>query len=255
MNYFLYSGAGNTFALTEDPLSASDAKRLCEDCDVDGVIFKTSSSSEEIPMHILNRDGSEAEMCGNGLRCFIKFLIQQNISRDVYHIQTLAGMHKAWINGENVCVQCPPPKDFRWNLTLESCTVHALNTGVPHAVIFVDSVEEIDLQHLGPKIRYHSFFPKGTNVNVVQKLNQSSIRIRTYERGVEAETLACGTGTVAAALAAAHELHIASPLTVHVQSGECVLITFSPDWKTIVMEGPAQYVGKGVFHSTLSISS
>jgi len=240
MRYALYSGAGNTFALIEEPISSQNAILLCEACDVDGVIF----SEDVFRMRIFNRDGSEAEMCGNGLRCFIKFLMEQNIHRDYYTIETLAGSHTAWANGNQICVQLPPPQDIRWNLSIETYTLHHLNTGVPHAVLFVESVDKVDLMELGPKIRHHPLFPEGANVNVVEP---HSLRMRTYERGVEAETLACGTGATASALAAAKVFNLPSSLNMKVQSGEKLKISFTPDWKTITMEGPAKQVGEGTF--------
>jgi diaminopimelate epimerase len=240
MNYTLYSGAGNTFALLEEPLLSDEAVRICEECDVDGVIF----SENTYRMRIFNRDGSEAEMCGNGLRCFVKFLMEKKIHQDFYFIETLAGVHKAWVNGSQVCVEFPPPKDLKWNLKIGAHTLHHLNTGVPHAVIFVDSIEAIDLPEIAPPIRHNPLFPEGVNVNFVEAL---SLRMRTYERGVERETLACGTGAVASALAASKIFSLSSPLTMEVGSGEKLKISFPPDWGYAALEGPANRIGEGTF--------
>lgn len=241
MRYVLYSGAGNTFAFVDDPLSPEGVIALCEHADVDGVIF----SERVFRMRIFNRDGSEAEMCGNGLRCFIKFLIEEKkVIKKRYPIETLGGLHTAWVNGENICVELPPPKEVRWNLQSGGYRLHHLNTGVPHAVLFVDSVEKIDLSMLGPLIRHDSLFPKGVNVNIVQ-LNP--FRIRTFERGVERETLACGTGATASALAAAHLYALPSPIKIRVQSGDHLTLSFTPDWQSLNMEGPATRLREGYF--------
>lgn len=240
MRYTLYSGAGNTFALLEEPVSSEEAVLLCEACGADGAIF----SENGFRMRIFNRDGSEAEMCGNGLRCFIRFLMERNIHREYYTIETLAGTHKAWAEGSCICAELPPPKDFHWNLRIGSHTVHHLNTGVPHAVLFVDSVEDLDLQEIAPPIRRHPLFSEGANVNFVEP---ETLRMRTFERGVEGETLACGTGAVASALAAAKIFSLSSPLNMEVRSGEKLKISFTPDWKNITMEGSADKIGEGSF--------
>lgn len=241
MNGALYSGAGNTFALLDAPLSASRIPALCQQTDVDGVIF----SENTFRMRIFNRDGSEAEMCGNGLRCFVRYLIDHAIMREKYTIETLAGTHTAWANGQDIAIQLPSPCDIRWNLTLENYTLHHLNTGVPHAVLFVEDVDEYDLNQLGPLIRHHPLFPAGTNLDLVQL---HPLRMRTYERGVERETLACGTGAVASALAAAHLFSLPSPVSIRVQSGDHLKISFTPDWKTVIQEGPARRTGTFSFN-------
>ena len=236
MNSTLYSGAGNTFALLDAPVEGAQAVQLCEKHDVDGVIF------EDPPfyMRTFNRDGSEAEMCGNGLRCFVKYLADKGIQRDRYEIETLAGTQIAWIEGENVCVQLPLPTEAKWHLEIAERTFHHLNTGVPHALTFVDSVDSVDLLALAPEVRFHPFFPKGTNVNVVEL--GAPLRMRTYERGVERETLACGTGAIACALVASKLYALPSPIMVQVRSGEHLKISFTEDWSTLTMEGPAHKI-------------
>ena len=245
MRYVLYSGAGNTFALTEKPLSSEEARLLCEATDVDGVIFPENT----FRMRTFNRDGSEAEMCGNGLRCFIKFLIELGVEQGRYTIDTLAGTHTAWVKGDQICVKLPPPRDIRWDLKIESYTLHHLNTGVPHAVLFVDDVEAVNLMELGAKIRHNSLFPEGTNVNFVES---DTLRMRTYERGVERETLACGTGATASALTAAHVLSRPTPVIMEMQSEAKLKISFTSDWQEVVMEGPAERVGEGIFCGLLA---
>lgn len=195
-------------------------------------------------MRIFNADGSEAEMCGNGLRCFIKYLAELGIYQDRYRIETLAGTHIAWRDGEEVCVEFPPPRDLAWNICIEGYTLHHLNTGVPHAVIFAEQIDKIDIMKQAPLIRHHPYFPRGTNVNFV---DPKTLQIRTFERGVEGETLACGTGAIASALAASKIYHLSSPICMKVKSGERLTISFTARWKTVVMKGPACKIGEGIF--------
>lgn len=240
MRYILYSGAGNTFAIVEQPISSREATLLCEACQADGVIFPQNV----FQMRIFNRDGSEAEMCGNGLRCFVKFLIERNILREHYTIDTLAGPHKAWADEDQICVQFPPAHVVQWNVQIGSFTVHYLNTGVPHAVLFVESIDEVDVRGIGATIRYHGSFPEGVNVDFVDPV---SLRVRTYERGVERETLACGTGVVASALVVSKLFHLPSPLSMQVQSGDYLNVSFTPDWENLILKGPARRIGEGSF--------
>lgn len=230
----IYSGAGNTFALVDNRLG-----RLCTDVntiqsmtyDIDGVICLENSSLYDFKMRIFNKDGSEAQMCGNGLRCLIKFLVELGVVRERYRIETLAsvemGPQIARLIGDEVEVEMGVPHTICWGLPLtidgRTYSLHTLNTGVPHAVLF-EEVENII--SLGRTIRFHPHFaPQGTNVNFAH-YSEGALVVRTYERGVEGETLACGTGATATALAAAHCLNLSSPIEVAVRSGETLTISF-----------------------------
>lgn len=243
MKYALYSGAGNTFALLNELVSAEAAKALAEACQVDGVLCSEDGES----IHIFNKDGSSASACGNGMRCFVRFLYDQEIRRSSYTLVTPAGRYTARLQGSLVEVLLPPPSREVRTLSIEGSTVYALNTGVPHAVLFVPSVAEIPLEEIGPRIRHHPLFPEGANVNFVERVSAHALRLRTFERGVEGETLACGTGATASALAASRFLGLSSPLQVHVRSGEELLISFDAEWQQVSMSGPAVRLGEGTF--------
>ncbi|MEZ5315020.1 MAG: diaminopimelate epimerase [Chlamydiales bacterium] len=240
MKYTLYSGAGNTFVLLDHPVSSHEAILLCQACNVDGAIF----GEERFRMRIFNRDGSEAEMCGNGLRCFIKFLSEKNIYQKSYTINTKGGIYKGWLRGNLVSVQFPFPQNMIWDLKIASHTIHCLNTGVPHVVIFMDSIDRVNIQEIVSLICSQPIFCEGVNVNLVEP---KTLRIRTYERGIDGETLACGTGAVAAALAAAKLFSLTSPLKIKVQSGEILKVSFTNDWRQIILEGSAIKFGSGTF--------
>ncbi len=194
------------------------------------------STTADAAMRIFNSDGSEAEMCGNGLRCFIHFLKERGIQREIYHIDTKAGVQKGWFVYDEICLELMPPHDLRLSLPNN---LHFVNTGVPHAVRFVEEVDLIDVERQGRALRYSSeFSPAGANINFVTVRDQSSISIRTYERGVERETLACGTGATAAALITHKIHHLSSPLHVLVRSGERIKVFFTLDWSKVAMMGP-----------------
>src|SRR5262249_37133372 len=164
-----------------------------------------------------NSDGSVAEMCGNGARCFARFIQRVAGAGQQTSFETIAGVIQARFQGARVTVNLTPPKDLRLQEVLAAAgsklTVHSLNTGVPHAVLFVPDADQAMVQQLGAELRFHDHFkPKGTNVNFVQVLGPNQIRVRTYERGVEGETLACGTGVAASALIAARVHRFNSPI-------------------------------------------
>jgi len=174
----------------------------------DGVLFISKSDKADIRMRLFQPDASEAEMCGNGIRCLAKYAFDKEyVKKKAFSVETLAGVMQVRVGYDN-------EGDFMATIDMgaaayqESCeidgmTVYSVNTGVPHAVVFVGDVEGIDIDKVAPKIRHHPRFPKGTNVNFVQITGQSEIVIRTFERGVEGETLSCGTGSTASALIAA----------------------------------------------------
>lgn len=154
--------------------------------------------------HFYNPDGSRGEMCGNGARCAARFAYELALAGTQQTMGTDAGPISSEYYPESglAKVQLTPPHDLTLNRSLHvenrDCSVHTVNTGVPHAVVFVDSTESVEIERIGPAVRYHTaFVPAGVNVNFVQILDESHIRMRTYERGVEAETFACGTGACA----------------------------------------------------------
>lgn len=211
-----YSGCGNDFILIDNrksffPSGKPDLiQKLCQRCTgvgADGVILLESSAQADFRMRIFNSDGREAEMCGNGIRCLMKFAQESGLNDSSYRIETFLRPLTVKSIGEQISVEMGRPFDVRWSipLSIESVeyTVHHINTGVPHLVLFTDDLEGFNLNALGPKFRFHPLFaPQGANLNVAQKMPNGELWNRTFERGVEGETLACGTGCAAVAVAA-----------------------------------------------------
>lgn len=212
---------------------------------MDGVIILNDSTVADFKMTILNADGGEAEMCGNGLRCLGKFIKDIGTSGSSFSIETACSILKLSIEGVLVCAEMPTPHSFQWNLLVPE-KVHFLNTGVPHVVYFVDDINEIDLATLGKRLRYHpTFSPDGANINIAT-IEKNKVFIRTYERGVEGETQACGTGATAAALAASYLHGLPPPVTVQVASKEEIIIDFDhkrDSFQNVTMMGTAKKLG------------
>lgn len=244
--YSKYSGAGNSFLFFDNRKKVFPFEKIPSLCTlekVDGIILL----EEQLRMRIFNADGSEAEMCGNGLRCFIRFLADLGIKRPFYHVETGAGILEGRIVGEEVAIKMSAPSPIK-NVTIENLELHFLNTGVPHAVQFVDDVETVDVENLGHHIRAHPYFaPAGTNATFASCFD-GILHLRTYERGVERETLACGTGAVAVALAAAKKFELSSPLTLLPTSKEKLTVSFqrnNEEFTNIILTGPAKKISQG----------
>jgi diaminopimelate epimerase len=208
----------------------------------DGVIFLIRSEKNDLRMRLLQPDESEAEMCGNGIRCLAKAASDAGYFKDSCTVETPAGPIGVTMenteDGFSATVTMTPPLFDRKDIPatgmgdykehIGDFDVYAVNTGVPHAVILVDSVDTVDVAAVAPAIRRHPSFPNGANVNFVEKTAENSIRIRTFERGVEEETLSCGTGATASA-AIAHKLGLVGekvevetrggPLTIYLKDG------------------------------------
>ena len=239
MKYLRYSGAGNMFLLADNRSGVFESQAvsaLCAQAGVDGVITLESSACADASMRIFNRDGSEAEMCGNGLRCFIHFLKELGVDKARYQIETLAGIQEGWLCGEEVCIRLAPPSQLRLDLPYD---LYFLNTGVPHAVLLIETVENIAVDEIGRALRFSPLFaPAGANIDFACQGSDGSLKVRTYERGVEAETLACGTGVTASALIAHKVLGLPSPIKVHVRSGQTLTVFFNSDWSEVILQGP-----------------
>lgn len=213
------SGAGNDFILLK-PTQNLDLKRLAvRICDrtsgigADGLIVLLPSRKADVRMRIINADGSEAEMCGNGVRCLATYFIHQTGQRkNSLSIETRAGQILVKVQGTMVTARLSDPMDYQPDLPLWvnglKRHVHYIDTGVPHAVVFVDGIQGMDVATIGRLIRTHpQFSPRGTNVDFVEQLRPDLIAVRTYERGVEGETKACGTGSVASAIVSYLKAH------------------------------------------------
>ena len=253
---------GNDFVIVDNrqgeigiKLSAL-AEKMCERktaIGADGLLVIEKSGKADFRMRIFNSDGSEAEMCGNGSRCAALYASTKKIAKPEMTIETIAGILKASVKGDIIKVKLTEPGDIKWNFCLEinKCPykLSFVNTGVPHVVYFVDDLEKIDVRNLGSHIRNHGeFSPEGTNADFVKIVDKHNIKIRTYERGVEDETLACGTGAVASAIISAEAEKMASPVVVETRSGEKVKVYFDSDggiFKDVYLEGKAKLVYGG----------
>ncbi|MDD5428068.1 MAG: diaminopimelate epimerase [Candidatus Omnitrophica bacterium] len=235
---------------------AALAKRLCDRkraVGADGLLVVEPSKKADFKMRIFNSDGSEAEMCGNGSRCIALYAAVKKIAKTKMAIETLAGTLDAEVKGDVVKIKLTDPKDIKWNLCLmiNKCPykVSFANTGVPHTIHFINDLEKIDVKNLGSHIRNHNeFSPEGTNADFVKVVNKHTISVRTYERGVEDETLACGTGAVASAIISAETENMSSPVTVETRSGEKVKVYFEMvggNFRNVYLEGRAQLVYEG----------
>ncbi|MEO5656876.1 MAG: diaminopimelate epimerase [Nitrospiria bacterium] len=257
------SGSGNDFVIIDNRKDLVPRRRMpgfvkavCRrglSVGADGVIFLHRSPRADFRWHYYNADGGEAEMCGNGSRCAARFAVMKKIARRTMTFETRAGLIHAEVGDHGVTVRLPPPKGLRLSLPLEvggaSYEAHVLNTGVPHVVLFVDDVEAVDVAALGRAIRIHpAFAPAGTNANFVRIDSPRRLTIRTYERGVEGETLACGTGSVAAAVLAGLLGKARSPVTLKTRGGPPLTVGFELDGRTITrveLTGEARLVYEG----------
>ena len=267
VRFWKLEGAGNDFLGLDGRAGGFKLKRqqIADLCDrrrgvgADGVLVveKPKVRGADFRMRYYNSDGGEAEMCGNGARCFA--LLARAVSGrkgNVLRIQTQAGLVTLQIRGQEVQVSMTEPTKLRLGRKLvvagRKLAVDFLNTGVPHAVLFVRSVRSIDVAKQGRAIRYHSAFaPSGTNVNFVEIGRGNRIHVRTYERGVEGETLACGTGVVAASILSNLRRGLRSPILVTTRGGDHLRVGFSMvngQARKVTLQGPARIVYRGVLH-------
>jgi len=225
----------------------------------DGMLFLEKSKKANFRMRVFNPDGSEPDMCGNGARCAALFFKTNNpkLKRSDLRFETGAGIIEAQVKSDVIKLKMTDPKDLWANIDLNISTqfykVHYVNTGVPHTVFFIGNVETVAIKEVGKQIRFHKQFqPEGTNVNFAQIVDNRTIKVRTYERGVEDETLACGTGSVASALLSFYlKLTHKSPVSVNTRSQEVLKVYF--DYKdnkfsNIWLEGSARIVYEGGFN-------
>jgi diaminopimelate epimerase len=257
------NGAGNDFVLLDNragtiKLTRDHIVRLCDrhrGVGADGVILLTlpKLGKADWAWDFYNSDGSIGEMCGNGARCFARYVQKLTGNKSDFSFETGAGVIRAQFHGDRVTVNLTQPENLQLDelipLSAGKLTVHSVNTGVPHAVLFVPDADKAMIQQLGPELRHHSrFAPKGTNVNFVQVLGSSRIRVRTFERGVEGETLACGTGVSASALISSRVHKFGSPVRVQVQGGDELDVSFverDGSFTDVRLTGPADFVFEG----------
>lgn len=257
------SGSGNDFIMIDHRTPLIDPQEMkrfvAQVCrrglsvGADGVILIEPSTKADYKWHYYNADGGEVEMCGNGSRCVARFACLNKIAPAKQTIETLAGLVQAEVIGDRVRVQLPDPHDLRLDLKIDidgkTYTGHFVNTGVPHVVYFVEDVDAVDVIGLGRATRHHALFaPRGTNANFISVTDRQNLKIRTYERGVEDETLACGTGAIASALITTALGKTAPPVSLMTRGGIRLGVDFAHSgrtFKNITLEGDARIVYKG----------
>ena len=247
-------GAGNDFIMVDDrtrvfPIEDQEfIKRIASrrtGIGCDGIILLQSSETADLRMRFINPDGHEQDMCGNGARCFARLAFDLGAVSKIMTIETGAGVVHAEVLGEIIRIGLTDPKDWRLGLDvgLEQ-TVDVVNTGVPHVVVRVKELAGLELPSLGHRIRHHELFaPEGANVNFIKVEADGSLSIRTYERGVEAETLACGTGAAAAAVVAEKQGWVELPVAVHCAGGYDLTLDFGS--RGVMLSGVATTVFEG----------
>ena len=270
INFTKMVASGNDFVVlripgTRDPGLRELAKKICDRkyaVGADGMLLLEKSKRADVRMRVFNADGSEAQMCGNGARCVALYMSHRSpltAHRSQIKIETKAGLIGSQVKGDNVKIKFTDPKDLKLNIPIKVNSrllrVNFINTGVPHAVIFCEGLDKMDVFNLGRAIRFHKkFSPAGANVDFVEVSDRNSLTIRTYERGVEDETLACGTGSVAAALITSCQLSTLNcqQFNVHTKSKEILKVYFDKinnGFKNVWLEGRAKIVYKGEYYS------
>ena len=256
------NGAGNDFILFDNRTGSIDLDRsqIAQLCDrhrgigADGILLlEKPTNRADFRMRYFNADGGEAEMCGNGARCFARFANKVGGQKAIISFETPAGVISAELKGDLVTLRMTEPTDMRLNVDLpvvaQNKTVHFINSGVPHVVIPVAEIDGADVRREGAAIRHHKMFsPNGANVNFIEKRGPNKIAIRTYERGVEDETLACGTGIVAGALIFAASENTNGPISVIARGGDELEVGFEKSgdrFHNVTLTGPAEFVFEG----------
>jgi diaminopimelate epimerase len=256
------NGAGNDFILIDNRagdvhLDRSEIARLCDrhrGIGADGILLlENPSNHADFRMRYFNADGGEAEMCGNGARCFARFVKKVTGAEGKISFETPAGVISAELAGDLVTLQMTEPADLRLSVPVQTSAekkiVHFINSGVPHVVVPVAQLGDVDVRRDGSAIRHHEMFsPKGANVNFIEKRGANKIAVRTYERGVEDETLACGTGVVASALIFAATENVKGPIAVLARGGDELGVGFEKidgQFRRVTLTGPAEFVFEG----------
>jgi len=278
MKYQLYSGAGNDFVMINNFTEAIPFKKqreltvkLCSENfpQIDGVIFadKPLSQNAAVRMNYYNRDGSFGAMCGNGARCIAMFAFKNGIiGKREFTLEAVDDTYTAEIlDDEIVRIGFPEPKEIRNDIRItddagKPLNVSYTNVGSDHIIVFIDEdinklflncsdMDKLDVDNIGRMLRFHKDFdPRGGNVNFAQVLSGGTIRLRTYERGVERETLACGTGIISTGIIAMMKKGFFSPVKIKVQSGEVLLVNGRLDNGKILdlcLTGSARKIGEG----------
>ena len=263
IHFYKMHGGGNDFVLIDhragfipEAEQPALARRLCHrqlGVGADGLILIEASRAANFRWRFYNADGSEPEMCGNGGRCAARFAVLLGIAPETLSFETLSGVIHAEVRGRRVKLALTGVGDFQLNQTIPleeaNVTGHFVRVGVPHLVVPVDDLEAAPVTEWGRLLRFHQMFqPAGANVSFVRFTGPENLSIRTYERGVEDETLACGTGSVAAALVGACLGRLTSPVAVLTRGGEILTVFFRPQsgaCSEVYLEGDALVVYQG----------
>jgi diaminopimelate epimerase len=279
VKFWKMHGLGNDFIVIDNRnkmIANADAAelalKLCErrfSVGADGLLLLSNSATADVKMQIFNADGSEAEMCGNGIRCFAKYTYENDIVRKTaIAVETLAGIKQTWLTLENnevtsVRVDMGTPAWERSQIPMlgqgtcidqdlqvkgERYNVTCLSVGNPHCVIFVSSVDDFPVEIVGPRIENHGLFPKKTNVEFAQVLNRNELKIRVWERGC-GETSACGTGACAAVAAAKTLKKVDNGVTVHLLGGD-LRVDYA---ERLFLDGPAEKVFEGTLFEGVKV--
>lgn len=261
-------GSGNDFVVAEG-LSGNLVQLARQVCSrktgvgADGLLVLEKSKHSSIKMRVFNPDGSEAEMCGNGARCVAVYLARvKKLKAKKLSLETKAGPILAEVNADVAKIKMSHPRDIKLDIPLtinyRNIRVSFIDTGVPHTCLFVEGIDSIDVSGIGRQVRFHNTFaPRGTNVNFIEQVEKDYIKVRTYERGVENETLACGTGSVASGiitfLKGRSQKIKEGKFTIKVLTLSTDILRVSFDFKdgkvsNVWLEGPAKIVYKGEYY-------
>jgi diaminopimelate epimerase len=251
-------GTGNDFIVFDNRYKTFTGKQvdffnqICQrrlSVGADGVILIEKGQSHPIRMRYFNRDGYEAEMCGNGARCVAYYVKEKGIlNQNAFTLEASDGVHPVQVEGHLVTIQLIQPTGYRTNFGIvkesEFKEGGLINTGVPHYVLFVEDLKQVDVKKIGAYYAHHEAFPEGVNVNFVQAIGRDRIRFRIFERGVEDETYSSGTGCVASALIASRLFNYHSPIEAQTRGGD-LRVTFDAEWKSVFIEGPVSITFEG----------
>ena len=264
ISFWKMHGAGNDFILIDDrsllfPMAdRAWIRQVCKRRDgvgSEGLMLIQPATDAHVRMRFFNPDGGEAAMCGNGARCFARLVCDLKAAPSNMRIQTNAGMVDALVKDDSVRLGLPAPDQIKLNMQpvipgIGRIAADFMRVGVPHVVIWMENVDALDVAALGPAIRNHpEFGAEGTNVNFVALAPDSSLYLRTYERGVEAETMACGTGISASAVAAVLGGKAESPVRVQCRHGDVLIVALQVGdgaVSNLSLEGPAVHVFQGM---------
>ena len=262
------TGAGNDFVVIDNreglvPDGSATAKRLCNrhwGIGADGLLLLEKSRRGAYRMMYYNADGSYGGMCGNGGRCMALFAVQHGIAPTDHNFESLDYEYHAVVRDGSVTLSMKEPRDLKINLVLpiggKKIPAMYVDTGSPHVVIIARRVarkglSEVDVVEIGRKVRnMKRFAPNGANVNFIEMNGHNSLKVRTYERGVEDETLACGTGSIAAAVAGCEAGMVKPPVKIIPRSGKMLVVDFRKDgsgWSGTTLSGPAESLFQGEF--------